>query len=197
MVLVVRPSGARERDPRLGARGASSSVLLASSRSVNSWRGWRFAWRGPTSTRRSQRWRRSKGHWGDSAAFLESCRVELTFDAAECGSGRMWVADTGADVAGFGLVQGDPPRGQLAALFVDPSAIGTGLRRAPAPPYPARRFGARFHPPGPRRRPGGRTLLPALRRHTARKHAKRIDPGSRPPHLGFRLNSPATSGAPL
>jgi GNAT superfamily N-acetyltransferase len=69
---------------------------------------------------------RSKGHWGYSADFLESCRAELTYDAADCGSGQMWVAETGAEVVGFGLIQGEPPAGELAALFVDPSAIGTG-----------------------------------------------------------------------
>ena len=69
---------------------------------------------------------RSKGHWGYTADFLESCRAELTYDVTDCGSGQMWVAETGAVVVGFGLIQGEPPSGELAALFVDPSAIGTG-----------------------------------------------------------------------
>ena len=69
---------------------------------------------------------RSKGHWGYTADFLESCRAELTYDVTDCGSGQMWVAETGAVDVGFGLIQGEPPSGELAALFVDPSAIGTG-----------------------------------------------------------------------
>ena len=70
---------------------------------------------------------RSKGHWGYSAEFLEACRAELTYDADECESGRMWVAEfEGADIVGFTLITGAPPTGELAALFVDPRAIGTG-----------------------------------------------------------------------
>ena len=69
---------------------------------------------------------RSKGHWGYSAEFLESCRAELTYGVADCGSGRMWVAEIEGKVIGFCLLQGEPPSGELTALFVDPSAIGTG-----------------------------------------------------------------------
>ncbi|WP_371301137.1 GNAT family N-acetyltransferase [Nocardioides sp.] len=72
---------------------------------------------------------RSKAHWGYSAEFLESCRAELTYDAATCGSGRMTVATHGARLAGFSLVEGEPPSGELAALFVDPEVIGTGCGR--------------------------------------------------------------------
>lgn len=69
---------------------------------------------------------RSKGYWNYSAKFLEACKAELTYDAAECGSGRMWAALVGAELVGFSLIRGTPPSGELAALFVDPSAIGTG-----------------------------------------------------------------------
>jgi len=72
---------------------------------------------------------RSKGHWGYSAEFLEACRAELTYAPSTCGSGMMWVATEGATIAGFSLLQGEPPTGELAALFVDPSAIGTGCGR--------------------------------------------------------------------
>lgn len=72
---------------------------------------------------------RSKAHWGYSARFLEGCRAELTYDAATCGSGMMWVATMGTTTAGFSLIQGEPPTGELAALFVDPSMIGTGCGR--------------------------------------------------------------------
>jgi GNAT superfamily N-acetyltransferase len=71
---------------------------------------------------------RSKGHWGYSAEFLDACRAELTYDESTCGSGRMWVA-VGTTIVGFSLIQGEPPTGELAALFVDPPAIGTGCGR--------------------------------------------------------------------
>lgn len=70
---------------------------------------------------------RSKGHWGYSAEFLEACRAELTWSAEECGTGRMWVAATDdEEIVGFSLIEGQPPSGELSALFVDPSAIGMG-----------------------------------------------------------------------
>jgi GNAT superfamily N-acetyltransferase len=70
---------------------------------------------------------RSKGHWGYSPEFLDACRAELTFGPEVCGSGRMAVAVTEAgDLVGFSLITGTPPSGELAALFVDPAAIGTG-----------------------------------------------------------------------
>lgn len=72
---------------------------------------------------------RSKGHWGYPAAFLEACRAELTYDASVCGSGSMWVAAVGETTVGFSLLQDEPPIGELAALFVDPPAIGTGCGR--------------------------------------------------------------------
>ncbi|WP_435748853.1 GNAT family N-acetyltransferase [Microbacterium sp. PMB16] len=72
---------------------------------------------------------RSKGHWGYSAEFLEACRDELTFDAATCGSGLMWVVEQDATVLGFSLVSGESEDGELSALFIDPPAIGTGCGR--------------------------------------------------------------------
>jgi GNAT superfamily N-acetyltransferase len=72
---------------------------------------------------------RSKGYWGYSAEFLEACRAELTFDATTCGSGLMWVVEHDETVLGFSLVKGESNYGELSALFVDPSAIGTGCGR--------------------------------------------------------------------
>jgi GNAT superfamily N-acetyltransferase len=72
---------------------------------------------------------RSKGHWGYSPEFLEACRAELTYGPATCGSGRMWVITAEATMVGFSLLQGNPPVGELVALFVDPTAIGTGCGR--------------------------------------------------------------------
>lgn len=73
---------------------------------------------------------RSKGHWGYPPEFLEACRAELTWSAAECASRRFWVAMTHDErILGFSLIGGTPPSGELCALFVDPCAIGTGCGR--------------------------------------------------------------------
>jgi GNAT superfamily N-acetyltransferase len=69
---------------------------------------------------------RSKAHWGYSDEFLAACRAELTFDPGAQPTGRMRVAEEDRRVLGFSLVEGEPPHGELAALFVDPTAIGTG-----------------------------------------------------------------------
>jgi GNAT superfamily N-acetyltransferase len=66
---------------------------------------------------------RSKGHWGYSAAFLEACRAELTYDEPLCASGALRVAVSADEVVGFHHVAGS----ELEALFVDPPHIGTGV----------------------------------------------------------------------
>lgn len=71
---------------------------------------------------------RSKGHWGYDAAFLESCREELTL--GEAAVRRTCVAEVGGAVVGFGTVEGAPPVGEIGMLFVDPVAIGQGVGRA-------------------------------------------------------------------
>lgn len=72
---------------------------------------------------------RSKAHWGYDAAFLEACRDELTYTAADCRSGRLVVAERAGRLAGFYLLGECAPEGELMALFVDPPSIGTGLGR--------------------------------------------------------------------
>lgn len=90
--------------------------------------------------------RRSKAHWGYSEAFLAACADELTLTAEQCtpGAGRVsvTVAERGTDAAevtagsggaaggrpvGFVALEVTPPEGELLHLFVDPSAIGTGV----------------------------------------------------------------------
>ncbi|MFC7404679.1 GNAT family N-acetyltransferase [Georgenia alba] len=68
---------------------------------------------------------RSKGHWGYSAAFLESVRLELTVheDRLE----GVTVAEVDGQVAGFSRLTQDGERAELHALFVDPPWIGTGV----------------------------------------------------------------------
>jgi GNAT superfamily N-acetyltransferase len=70
---------------------------------------------------------RSKGHWGYSAEFLEACRAELTYSEADCLSGDLYVAESDSVVAGFFLLRGGAPDGELQAIFVDPPWIGQGL----------------------------------------------------------------------
>lgn len=70
---------------------------------------------------------RSKGHWGYSAEFLDACREELTYSAHDCASGNIVVAEQDGRVVGFYALDGRPPHGELAALFVDPAAIGQGV----------------------------------------------------------------------
>ncbi|MCP2637646.1 GNAT family N-acetyltransferase [Microbacterium sp. HD4P20] len=70
---------------------------------------------------------RSKAHWGYSPEFLEQCRAELTYTPERCASGRVFVAAQDGGILGFYATDGDAPRGELDALFVDPNHIGTGL----------------------------------------------------------------------
>jgi GNAT superfamily N-acetyltransferase len=70
---------------------------------------------------------RSKGHWGYSAEFLEACRAELTYSEADCLSGDLYVAESDSVLAGFFLLRGGAPDGELQAIFVDPPWIGQGL----------------------------------------------------------------------
>jgi len=72
---------------------------------------------------------RSKSYWGYSKEFLDACRDELTFDAAACASGMAWVALDGPTIVGVSVIEGAPPIGELAGLFVDLPAIGTGCGR--------------------------------------------------------------------
>lgn len=72
---------------------------------------------------------RSKGFWDYSEEFIEACRAELTFTPEECVSGDVGVAEFDARVAGFYVLDGTPPRGELRALFVDPPWIGSGVGR--------------------------------------------------------------------
>lgn len=76
---------------------------------------------------------RSKAHWGYSQDFLDSCQPELTIDAAQIGSGgyQCFVAVDGNSILGFyALDSVSDSAYELAALFVEPSHIGTGVGRS-------------------------------------------------------------------
>jgi GNAT superfamily N-acetyltransferase len=70
---------------------------------------------------------RSKGHWGYDTEFLAACRADLTVDPAWCDGVRLIVAERDGEILGYSRISGDAPMGELDGLFVDPSAIGTGL----------------------------------------------------------------------
>jgi GNAT superfamily N-acetyltransferase len=76
---------------------------------------------------------RSKGYWGYDAAFLEACRDELTLTADQAAAARVVRGNDGT-ARGFHVLAsdpaGEPARGELLMLFVDPSAIGSGVGRA-------------------------------------------------------------------
>jgi GNAT superfamily N-acetyltransferase len=72
---------------------------------------------------------RSKGYWGYDAAFLAACRDDLTVDPDWCDGVRLVVADDGGRLLGYARIAGEPPVGELAGLFVDPTAIGRGVGR--------------------------------------------------------------------
>jgi GNAT superfamily N-acetyltransferase len=70
---------------------------------------------------------RSKGHWGYDDAFLDACRAELAVAPNACDGEHVLVAVQHGAVAGFAEIAGSPPKGELAALFVDPVFIGGGV----------------------------------------------------------------------
>jgi GNAT superfamily N-acetyltransferase len=73
---------------------------------------------------------RSKAHWGYSADFLDAVRLELTYSPQVCSSGSLVVAERSGRILGFYRLVEGVPESCLDSLFVDPSAIGTGVGRA-------------------------------------------------------------------
>ena len=70
---------------------------------------------------------RSKAYWGYDAEFLEAYRDELTFTVTDVP--RIVVAESAGTLVGMYTVDGRPPHGVLGNLWVDPSAIGSGIGR--------------------------------------------------------------------
>ncbi|MET8910816.1 GNAT family N-acetyltransferase [Micromonospora sp. NPDC004551] len=73
---------------------------------------------------------RSKAHWGYDAEFLARCRAELTLTPETVADHPVAVAERNGRPVGLAALAGDPPDVELAMLFVDPPAIGTGTGRA-------------------------------------------------------------------
>lgn len=71
----------------------------------------------------------AKAHWPYDEAFLAAVRGELTFRPEEVVRRNFVVAERDGTVVGFYNVEGEPPVGELANMWVRPSEIGTGLGR--------------------------------------------------------------------
>jgi GNAT superfamily N-acetyltransferase len=73
---------------------------------------------------------RSKGHWGYDAGFLQRARRELTVTAEDIQQHIVHVAVGDEGPLGFSAVDVHSAPAELLALWVEPSAIGTGVGRA-------------------------------------------------------------------
>src|SRR3954453_17955638 len=73
---------------------------------------------------------RSKAHWGYDEAFMERVAPAMYVapDHVEAGWGTVAERDGGA--AGFAPLRPAPAPPDLASLFIEPAAIGTGAGRA-------------------------------------------------------------------
>jgi GNAT superfamily N-acetyltransferase len=89
---------------------------------------------------------RSKAHWGYDAEFMRLSARTLKVHEADIADGRVLVAADGSDQPlGVACVQGHGEAVDLADMFVDPPAIGSGAGRLlfEASVGLARRLGAR------------------------------------------------------
>jgi GNAT superfamily N-acetyltransferase len=89
---------------------------------------------------------RSKAHWGYDAAFMKLSAATLNVSEDDIAASRVLVAVDAADrVIGMACVLPEGEVSDLDALFIDPSAIGSGAGRAlfDAAVTLARRQGAR------------------------------------------------------
>ena len=74
---------------------------------------------------------RSKAHWGYDAEFMRLSARTLRIHERDIASGRVLVAADGGDQPlGVACVQGEGAIVDLADMFVDPPAIGSGAGRA-------------------------------------------------------------------
>ena len=74
---------------------------------------------------------RSKAHWGYDTAFMRKCAAALLVSEASIAAGRVLVAtDEAGRTIGTVSVAEDEEGPELALMFVDPPAIGSGAGRA-------------------------------------------------------------------
>jgi len=70
---------------------------------------------------------RSKASNGYDANFMEACRNELTYDAEFISAHETWIADQPEHVVGFLSFRCGGHVAEIEAMFIDPSAKGTGV----------------------------------------------------------------------
>jgi GNAT superfamily N-acetyltransferase len=74
---------------------------------------------------------RSKAHWGYDAEFMRRCAQTLAIDDDSIAQGRVLVAtDETGHVVGTASVLADGDHADLDLMFVEPTAIGSGVGRA-------------------------------------------------------------------
>jgi N-acetylglutamate synthase-like GNAT family acetyltransferase len=69
---------------------------------------------------------RSKAVWGYDAAFMEACRAPLTVEPEVIAKCPFYVLDEGGTITGFYGLSGQPPRGEIEFLFVEPGCVRSG-----------------------------------------------------------------------
>jgi N-acetylglutamate synthase-like GNAT family acetyltransferase len=69
---------------------------------------------------------RSKALWGYDAAFMEACRAPLTVDPEAIAICPFYVLDEGGTITGFYGLSGQPPRGEIEFLFIEPGSVRSG-----------------------------------------------------------------------
>jgi GNAT superfamily N-acetyltransferase len=69
---------------------------------------------------------RSKAYWGYDAAFMDVVRPILTITEDDLIASPVQVLETVGEPIGFYRLTGEPPRGELEDLWIEPSAIGHG-----------------------------------------------------------------------
>lgn len=71
--------------------------------------------------------RRSKAHWGYSAAFMAACAEELTITADRIVSETYFVAEQDGEIFGMAGIAACDEGWEISNMFIAPKQIGTGL----------------------------------------------------------------------
>jgi N-acetylglutamate synthase-like GNAT family acetyltransferase len=72
---------------------------------------------------------RSKALWGYDAAFMDACHIPLTVDRNAIDEFPFYVLDEAGRLTGFYGLSGQPPRGEIEFLFVEPEVVRSGRGR--------------------------------------------------------------------
>lgn len=70
---------------------------------------------------------RSKRHWGYDEAFMSAAKADMEISPALLASSRAFVAESGGTPLAFYVLAVEAEGPTLRDLWVDPTAIGTGL----------------------------------------------------------------------